>query len=55
MPDQGIFTVKDGAVTPFSTNKFFRDNPFVEMLKIKDDICCFNANDGLFKINNNSF
>ena len=53
MPDQGIFTVKDGAVTPFTTNKYFRDNPFVEMFKINDEYVVLTQNDGLFKINNN--
>ena len=53
MPDQGIFTVKDGAVKPFTTNKFFRDNPFVEMFKINDEFVVLTQNDGLFKINNN--
>lgn len=53
MPDQGIFTVKDGSIVPFSTNKFFRDNSFVEMFEINDEYIVLTQNDGLFKINNN--
>jgi DNA-binding CsgD family transcriptional regulator len=52
MPDQGIFTVKDGSVTPFLTNKIFRDNVVINMFKIDDEYIILTENKGFYKIKN---
>ena len=50
MPDQGIFTVKDGSVTPFLTNKIFRDNVVINMFKIEDEYIIITENTGFYKL-----
>ena len=52
MPDQGIFTVKDGSVTPFLTNKIFRDNVVINMFKIEDEYIIITENTGFYKLKN---
>lgn len=52
MPDQGIFTVKDGSVTPFLTNKIFRDNVVINMFKIDNEYIILTENAGFYKFLN---
>ena len=50
MPKQGIFTVIQGKVVPFSTNKFFRDNIVVDFFKIGSDFIPLTEDKGFYKI-----
>ncbi|GIS00603.1 MAG: hypothetical protein CM15mP102_14230 [Flavobacteriales bacterium] len=52
MPDQGIFTVKDGSVTPFLTNKIFRDNVVINMFKIDNEYIILTEDAGFYKFLN---
>ena len=52
MPDQGIFTVKDGSVTPFLTNKIFRDNVVINMFKIDNEYIILTEDAGFYKFIN---